>query len=63
MARKSETMTTEEVMAALGISRSTLQARIKSGAIKPLPKAPGLIRAAKHLFSRADIEAIVKANS
>jgi excisionase family DNA binding protein len=36
-----ETMSTQEVCEILGISRATLQRRVETGEIAPLPKKPG----------------------
>jgi excisionase family DNA binding protein len=53
---KSGAMSTKEVCEVLGISLSTLRRRVRSGELKPLPKAPGQKRAHRLLFVRADIE-------
>jgi excisionase family DNA binding protein len=54
------TMTTQEVCDALGISLSTLRRRVKSGELKPLPKAPGQKRAHRLNFLYDDIEYFLK---
>lgn len=54
-------MTTQEVCDALGISLSTLRRRVKSGELKPIPKAPGQKRAYRLHFLHADIECLLKA--
>ena len=51
-------MTSAEVCEALGISLRTLRRRVRDGELKPLPKAPGLKRAAALEFRKEDIEAI-----
>lgn len=53
-------MTTRETCAALGISLSTLRRRVKSGEIKPVPKAPGQKRAYRLNFLRDDIEKLLE---
>jgi excisionase family DNA binding protein len=53
-------MTTREVCDALGISLSTLRRRIKSGELKPIPKAPGQKRAYRLNFLHTDIEVLLK---
>jgi excisionase family DNA binding protein len=57
-----ETMTTQEVCGALGISLSTLRRRIRSGELQPVPKAPGQKRAYRLNFLRANIEVLLKAS-
>jgi excisionase family DNA binding protein len=57
---KQKTMTTREVCDALGISLSTLRRRIKSGELKPIPKAPGQKRAYRLNFFYADIEVLLR---
>jgi excisionase family DNA binding protein len=53
-------MTTQEVCNALGISLSTLRRRVKSGELKPIPKAPGQKRAYRLNFLHDDIEYFLK---
>lgn len=55
-------MTTQEVCDALGISLSTLRRRVRSGELKPVPKAPGQKRAYRLNFLRANIEVLLKAS-
>lgn len=54
-------MTTQEVCEALGISLSTLRRRVRTGELRPAPKAPGQKRAYRLRFLRADIERVLKA--
>lgn len=56
---KHSTMTTKEVCDTLGISLSTLRRRIKTGELKPVPKAPGQKRAYRLQFLRTDIERLL----
>lgn len=56
---KYTTMTTQEVCATLGISLSTLRRRVRTGELKPIPKAPGQKRAYRLQFLRADIERLL----
>lgn len=49
-------MDTQEVLSALGISRTTLFRLMKDGKLEPLPKPPYLKRARKLQFRRADVE-------
>jgi len=60
MEQKQKTMTTQEVCDALGISVSTLRRRVKSGELKPIPKAPGQKRAYRLNFLHDDIEYFLK---
>ena len=53
------TMTTKEVCDTLGISLSTLRRRVRTGELKPVPKAPGQKRAYRLQFLRADIERLL----
>jgi predicted DNA-binding transcriptional regulator AlpA len=53
-----ETMLVREVCEALGISRATLNRRIVEGELKPLPKPPGLKKAHRLEFAKAEIMAI-----
>ena len=55
-----KTMTTQEACDVLGISLSTLRRRVKSGELKPVPKAPGQKRAYRLNFLRDDIENLLK---
>ena len=55
-----KTLTTQEVCDVLGVSLSTLRRRIKSGELKPMPKAPGQKRPYRLNFLRADVEALVQ---
>ena len=54
-------MTTREVCDALGISLSTLRRRVKSGELRPIPKARGQKRAHRLNFLVDDIEYFIKA--
>lgn len=56
MGEGEETMTVKEVLAELGISRSTLYERMKDGTLTPLPKPPALRRQRVLLFRREDVE-------
>ena len=54
-------MTVKEVLAELGISRSTLYERMKDGTLTPLPKPPALRRQRVLLFRREDVERLKRA--
>ena len=56
---KGSTMTAREVCDALGISLSTLRRRIKTGELKPMPKAPGQKRAYRLKFLRVDVDKVL----
>lgn len=49
-------MTIKDVLAELGISRTTLYERMKEGVLVPLPRAPGLRRQSRLTFRREDVE-------
>lgn len=52
-------MTVKEAAEYLGVSPRTVLRRVKTGAISPLPKPPGLARHYKLLFKKEDVEKLV----
>ena len=54
-------MTTKEAADFLGISTRTIHRWVDSGRIKPIPSAPSLLRPAKLMFKREDVEKLNQA--
>lgn len=59
MEGKRDTMSVQEAIEALGISRATLYNWIRAGIIKPLPKPAQLKKRGHTRFRRVDVERLV----